>query len=151
VAAELRAQALELDAAATGFQPTADLPNVFGGIMETGYPGGVATLVGLQDGTTSLYTSTGGGVIGGGEHESVARETRGFLEGLEAALDELDADAGAEPPADGMTVIHALTYDGRRSLVAREDDLGYGRHALSPLFHQAHAVITELRLIEQQP
>jgi hypothetical protein len=30
------------------------------------YPNGTATVFGLADCTTSMYTSTGGGVIGGG-------------------------------------------------------------------------------------
>ena len=32
--------------------------------MDTGYPNGTATVVCLVDGTTSLYTSTGGGILG---------------------------------------------------------------------------------------
>jgi len=37
-------------------------------LMETGYPEAVASLVCIADGTTSLYLSSGGGVIGAGEH-----------------------------------------------------------------------------------
>ena len=47
-------------------QPTERFPNVFGVVMDMTYPSGVATLVTFADGTASLYTSTGGGIIGGG-------------------------------------------------------------------------------------
>ena len=43
--------------------------------MDMGTRNATATLVGLADGTTSLYLSTGGAVIGGGEHPQVAGYT----------------------------------------------------------------------------
>src|SRR5260221_1759958 len=39
-------------------------------LMETAYPKAVATLACFADGTTSLYFSTGGGMLGAGQHES---------------------------------------------------------------------------------
>src|SRR5215470_17118778 len=56
-----------------------DNPNVWGVVMETGYPEGVATLVSLADGTTSLYLEGGGGIIGGGAHDNVANATKPLL------------------------------------------------------------------------
>jgi len=35
------------------------------------------------------------------------------------------------------------------SAQASEDDLGNGRHQLSPVFRAAHRVITELRLLDE--
>lgn len=40
--------------------------------------GGVATLVTFDDGTTSIYLSTGGGIIGAGKHETVRRAAAAF-------------------------------------------------------------------------
>src|SRR5438552_772188 len=114
----LRRRALNLEPTAVGLHPSPALPRVFGGVMDMAYPRGVATLVGLADGTTSLYTSAGGGIIGGGEHESVARETRAFLTGLEAHLDEMSEDLGTEVPRPGRVAIYALTYSGRRKIEA---------------------------------
>ena len=51
--------------------------------MEMAFPEGAATLVSLADGTTSMYTSTGGGVIGGGAHDAVVQAGRAFLLELE--------------------------------------------------------------------
>lgn len=145
----LRVQILGLDPAAAGLQQGPEHQVVWGALMETGYPRGTATLVTLADGTTSLYLSTGGGIIGGGFHPAVAAATRSFLADLERALPLLQTDPDAALPATGRVIIRALTYTGRMSAEASEDDLGHGRHQISPLFYAAHRVITELRLTDE--
>ena len=114
------------------------------------YPNGTATVFGLADCTTSMYTSTGGGVIGGGVHESVAQATSEWLALTETMLDLLPADSVTGLPPTNCVTLRAFTYEGHRALTAHEDDLGYGRHPASPLFHAAHKVISELRLIDEQ-
>jgi len=69
-----------------------------------------------------------------------------LLDLAERHLDRLPATLDTALPAAGRVVLRALTYDGQQ---ADEDDLGYGRHPLSPLFHAAHDVLTELRLTDQ--
>jgi hypothetical protein len=117
--------------------------------METGYPKGVATLVCLRDGTTSLYTSSGFGIIGGGAHEAVVRENSALLAAVEEHLSEMSSSTDRSVPRLGRTIIRALTFEGQRSYEAAEDELGEGRSALSSVFHAAHGVITQLRLIEE--
>jgi hypothetical protein len=46
-----------------------------------------------------------------------------------------------------MVTIRALTLDGQRVVTAAEDDLGNSRHPASPIFHAAHNVIGQLRMI----
>jgi hypothetical protein len=65
----LRNRALTVTAPELGLEPDPAAP-IHGVIMETGYPEAVATFVCLRDGAVSLYLSTGGGVIGGGQDES---------------------------------------------------------------------------------
>src|SRR5689334_18418012 len=77
----LRATAEELDLA-----PTEARPRVWGALMELGYPTGIATLMALAEGTTSLYFSNGGGVIGAGEHGAVREAAEAFLDAVEARL-----------------------------------------------------------------
>jgi hypothetical protein len=146
---DLRQRALNLDPHDAGLRPTAVLPRVFGVMMETGLPEGCATLVGLADGTASLYLSSGGGVIGGGQHAEVAQAVRRFVQAAEESLDVMPAARRAELPAVGWVVLRALTYKGRHEVEVLEDDLGYDRHQLSPLFYAGHDVITMLRRIEE--
>jgi hypothetical protein len=76
---ELRASAL--DAVSLGLPaPAAESPDVSGVLVDIpAGDGEFATLVAMCDGTTSLYTSVGGGRIGGGGHAPVAAATRTLL------------------------------------------------------------------------
>jgi len=147
--AGLREQVFGADAAGGAPVPTAEHPNVWGAVMEMTYPNGTASLVALSDGTTSLYTSTGGGVIGGGAHPDVVAATQGFLSSVEQHLSLLSPEEGTPLPGVGCVRFHALTLSGRLADEATEDDLGHDRHQLSPVFHAGHRVITALRLIEE--
>jgi hypothetical protein len=82
----LRTQILDLDPASAGLAQGPQHRVVWGALTETGYPLGTATLVTLADGTTSLYLSTCGGIIGGGFADAVATATRAFLTKLERHL-----------------------------------------------------------------
>jgi hypothetical protein len=145
---ELRSQLLELDPAEAGLEPTPELPELWGGLMEMAFPEGVATIVALVDGTTSMYTSTGGGVIGGGAHEQVVAATRDFLAEAHRALDELDPSESADLPRPGYVTFLALCYSGRRRGEAAENELVSMEHPLSPLYAAGQDVITALREAE---
>jgi hypothetical protein len=72
----LRERALAVAALELGLAPTAARPRVWGVVMETGHAEGGATLVVFAEGTTSLYFSNGGGIIGAGEHAIVRTACR---------------------------------------------------------------------------
>jgi hypothetical protein len=144
----LRGQILHADPATIGLKPTESLTNVWGALLETGYSGGVATVVSLGDGTTSLYTTSGFGIIGGGGHEQVVQATIEFLHAVEGALPGFEPDADDSLPAEGETVLRALTFGGRLAVRALEADFGNGRHPLSAVFHAGQGVITQLRLLD---
>lgn len=114
--------------------------------METGYRQGVATLVGVVDGTSSLYFSNGGGSIGAGTHVAVADANARWLEAGVAALPELSAVTDPSLPSVGMTQFVAVTPKGLRGAEAPEEELGEGQHALSPFFYAGQDVITQIRL-----
>jgi hypothetical protein len=143
----LRDQILNLDPAEVGMAPSADLPNVWGILMETAYPEAFATLVSLADGTTSLYFSNGGGIIGGGQHPAVAKATRSFVAAAENYFHEMTLSNDHPLPAPGGVRFHVLTYQGSYTTEADENDLGNHRHALSPLFYAGQDVLTQLRIM----
>jgi hypothetical protein len=117
-------------------------------LMETGYPEAVATLVGVVDGTSSLYFSNGGGFIGAGTHPRVAEANRRWLGTGATFLSKLSVIAEPPLPDEGVTQLVAVTPEGLRGAVAAEDDLGEGRHDLSPFFYAAQDVITQIRLAQ---
>ena len=144
VYSELRQQVLSLTPDQLGDE-LAEEP-ILALVMETGYPEAVATLVGVADGTTSLYFSNGGGFIGAGTHASVAEANRRWHELGRSVLPLLGVTADLPLPADGMTQFIAVTPEGPRGAVAPEEELGEGRHELSPFFYAAQDVITQIRL-----
>jgi hypothetical protein len=116
-------------------------------LMETRYPEAVATLVAVADGTTSLYLSTGGGVIGAGEHEAVAEASRRWLLAAEELLGALSPTPDPPLPGPGLTRFVAVTPRGLLDAEAPEAELEGGRHPLSPLYHAGDDVLTQVRLV----
>ena len=144
-ARDLRQQALTVDASDLGLAPTAARPSVWGLVMETAYPEAVATLVVLADGTTSMYFSNGGGVIGAGEHDSVRAASEMVLSATEAHLSHFVTVGETPLPDVGRVRFYVRTFDGMKGAEADEEDLGEGRHPLSPVFYAAHDVIGAIR------
>ena len=141
----LRAKALQLDPSEVGIEPSPELPSVFGLLMDTTYSNGTAAVVALADGTASLYTSTGGGLIGAGRFEPVRAAAVALLQRVEGWLDLLGDDASSTLPPIGHVTITALTYSGRRSVSAAEDELVESRHPAAPMFQAVHGVIAQMR------
>jgi hypothetical protein len=113
--------------------------------MDTTYSNGTAAVVALADGTASLYTSSGGGLIGAGRFEPVRVAAIDLLQRVEGWLDLLGEDASATLPPVGRVTITALTYSGRRSISAGEDELVESTHPAAPVFHAVHGVIAQMR------
>ena len=142
---------LSLDPATVGLHPSAELPRVWGVLMEMGFPDGAATIVSLADGTTSLYTSEGGGVIGGGEHAPVAAASRRFLveaEATETGLSPAES-ANVDLPPAGIVSFVVLAYSGTQIGAADEHELASMQHPLSQLYAAGQDVITALREAEE--
>jgi hypothetical protein len=145
--AAMRAMVLGLEPDEIGLT-TGTGRRVWGVVTDTATAdGGWHSLVALADGTTSLYTSAAFGIIGAGTHESVRLVSDALLELVEQQLDLFAPDDDNAVPAPGMVAIRALTFGGRRAVVAPEGDLGHGRHAASPVFYAVHEVITQMRLV----
>jgi hypothetical protein len=143
----LRRQLLNLTPDQLGNGAFADEP-ILALMMETGYPEAVASLVAVVDGSSSLYFSNGGGFIGAGTHPAVAEASRRWLEMGRDLLPELSVIADPTLPAVGMTQFVAVTPDGLAGAAGVEEELGNGRHRLSPLFSAGQDVITQIRLTQ---
>jgi hypothetical protein len=143
----LRQQLLRLTPDQLGDGAFADAP-ILALLMETRHPEAVATLVAVVDGSSSLYFSNGGGFIGAGSHPEVAEASRRWLEKGREFLPELPVITDPPLPLEGMTQFVAITREGLRGVVAVEEELGEGRHELSPLFYAAQDVITQIRLTQ---
>ncbi|MDH3475523.1 MAG: hypothetical protein OEM59_17725 [Rhodospirillales bacterium] len=141
---DLRTRALTQSPEALGIAPSTTHPTVWGVLMETGYPEGLATLQVLADGTASLHWGSGGGIVGDSRRLAVREAAQAFLS---AAQDHAAEAAPAEDhplPEVGRVRFHLLAFDGPRGAEGGEAELSDGRHPFSGLFYAGHGVITQL-------
>jgi hypothetical protein len=146
--AGLRNMLLTTKPETVGLNPNAT--DVWGVVMETGYPEAVMTLVALADGTVSVYFSNGGGIIGLGPHPGPQKAGKALLS-LAQQYSQLGTAVTNHPlPKPSYTRFHFLIGSGVTTVEAKEDDLGNGRHQLSPLFHNGHVLISEIRVVDEK-
>ena len=119
----------------------------WGIMMENGFAEGSFSLTCFSDGNTSLYYSSGGGIIGAGQHENVKSEAIALVELTDAFINDMTPVSEFAHPAAGFTVFYVMTDSGVFSIAVPEEDLGEDRHKLAPLFYKAHDVITEIRKV----
>ena len=144
VYSDLRKQVLSL----TKDQLGIDSP-VLAVLMETRYPDGVATLIAVADGTSSLYFSNGGGIIGTGEYKKVHDSSVTLVNIAEKNIDKLLLTKDFPLPKNGNTRFYVVTPSGIYTNEVLEDDLGNERHPLSPVFFQGHELISYIRAVEE--
>jgi len=148
--AGLREQALTVTREAAGVAaPAPDAP-IWLLVVEFGHPGVTATLVAIADGTTSLYLSSGGGVIGGGAHDSVRAANASLLRAANALRDRMGRVTACERPPAGSTAFHARIDGGVLSYTGTDTDLARSDRPMSSLFLAAHRVLGELRVMTQR-
>jgi hypothetical protein len=148
---KLRERALAVTTKELGLDPDPQAP-IHAVIMETGYPDAVATFACFRDGTVSLYLSTGGGVIGGGQHETVQRAclemlsiTNEYAHDFIAACERVST---FPLPGQGEVFFYLATTDGVYQARCREEALAQQRDPFSALFNNCQAVMSELREVE---
>lgn len=144
----MRKIVLTIDPASQGIAPSAELPNVYGACLDWAVDDGVASVACLADGSTSLYTSFGGGIIGGGTHAPVIAANRRLLVAIERALDAFEPVTEAPLPAPGELALVACTYGGWRRATGSAEELSAGRHRAAAAFAAAQLVIGALREVE---
>jgi hypothetical protein len=115
---DLRAKLVATKPGDLNIKPTEHLPRVWAALLDIGMANGSATVAVVADGTVSMYTSTGGGMIGAGQHQVIHAPAARFLKTVEAIHDSLEITSAAPLPKAGEAAVVALTHDGmRRGLV----------------------------------
>jgi hypothetical protein len=147
---KLRSMVLHLNPSDIGIERDNFPHPVYAVLMETGLPDGSYSLSAVADGSTSLYFSEGGGIIGGGEYENVRKAAGYFLSDAQQYYRRGQKAENYPRPGDGMVFFYFVTFDGVYTYSASEDNLGNERDKLSNLFFSAHNVIAELRDVEKK-
>ena len=146
VYADLRSISLTVDVADIHLPPGEPWSGAYVAMMEIGLSSGTASFVAIADGSVSMYTSTGGGVIGAGEHAAVRAAGDRFRAAAAAARGELQLTTEFPGPAAGEVRFQLRTEDGGYTGAAPETALAGGRHPLSELYAAGQDLVTEIRL-----
>jgi hypothetical protein len=143
----LRSLIFTIDPETLAFRPDAHVHGAWCCVVDMTGTGGTATLLCVGDGTVSLYTSKGGGVIGAGGHGAVWDAGIRLLEAAGSAIPQLRLVGDPPPiPAPGQVRLSVRTFAGDLSDEVDEATLRRGRHVLSPLYAAAQDVLIEVRL-----
>ena len=135
-----------LGAVEAGLEPPPwEHPDVSGVVVDVPSDGEWMTLAALTDGTTSMYTSPGGGLLGAGTIADVAAATERLLVAAQEQLDRFsEPDDGSHPDA-GLVRFHLLRPDGRvRADVPEDAFWGRAEHPLMPVIAAVQQLVSEL-------
>jgi hypothetical protein len=150
VIAELRALALTLDVDSIRTPDGQPWHGAAVAMMEIGLAKGVASFLAIADGSVSMYTSVGGGVIGAGEHAAVRGAAERFRIVAGDARGLLQSTTEFPLPSPGEVRFHVRTGDDARTGAASEQALRTGRQPLSELYAAGQDLITEIRLASSE-
>lgn len=125
---------------------------VWGSVTDFGSPQGTVTLVTFLDGSTSLYFSTGGGIIGTGDiSEEVRKASRELLEKLDLCTAQMVARPPQKIPTGEAVRFYVHTRDGLvSSAEIPEAEVQSSDHPLFPCYVAAQHVFTQARLASEK-
>lgn len=132
-----------------GLSRSIEFPRVWGVLFEAGMGGFVVTICALADKTTSLYSTNGSGIIGGGSEGNVPEASRGLLDAANEKSNIFKEVASYPYPEEGKVKVYLHTYDGVVAADAEEKDLDDPDHELAGIFSAAAKVFAELRKIRK--
>ena len=123
---------------------------VYGVIMDWEISGATVTTVSYQTGDASMYVSSGGGVIGGGQHQNVNSAAKQFVTLAQTILDKTAKTETKPLPATDEVKFYLLTNKG--VFVGQETMKNFENRSSSwlQLFEEGNKVITELRKTTKQ-
>lgn len=144
--ARLRNQALGVTPEALDLQPRPD--EAYGVLMELGMPRATVTLVAMGEGAVSIYFSTGGGVIGAGQHEKARKAGLAFVNAAAGFIQFMSTTRDFPLPQPDHVRFYVLMPDAIYTSETSQQDLVNSQNPLSALFSYANSTMTELRLAE---
>lgn len=122
-------------------------------LMETAYEEATVSLVCLIDGTTSLYFSNGGGVIGAGEDPNISNMSSIMVDSAPFFFLPYTKPADTEKFSyPSKNHVHFYFITDERVLLSEqfeEELIGNNQCGFSPLFHFAHNIIETIRENEE--
>jgi hypothetical protein len=109
----------------------------------------IATTVAVADGTASIYFSSGGGMLGGGQGHKAIRDAAFHALRVAAELGPQMQPTTEYPlPSEGFCSFYGVTDDRVLTASASVEELRTHRHALSQLGDAMQMIIAQYRILE---
>lgn len=123
---------------------------VYGVIMDWGMDGATATVVSYQTGDASMYLSSGGGVIGGGQHQNVNNAAKQFVNLAQTYLDKATKTETTGLPSTDQVKFYLLTNKGK--FLGQDNMQNFENNSSEwlKLFEEGNKVLTELRMTTEK-
>jgi len=143
---DMRKMALEVTAEQLGLQIPNDYIKVYGIITDLDMNGGTVTIVTYVTGDTSIYLSSGGGYIGAGQHESVRKVTKEFVDNGHLISFKGKQYENTDLPTNGNANFYFLSNARNTKITESIVKMESGESEFSKLFAELNNVMTEIRL-----
>lgn len=148
---DLRSMALSSTADQIGVElPAGKGIKVYGFVMDMDLGEGTATLASFLSGDASLYLSTGGGLIGGREHDNVSDATEALIAKATKYLSKAEKTTDTALPSKDGVSFYFLTNEGIYKGQEEIKNLKSKSSEWSDLFAEANKVIGEIGKIENK-
>ena len=123
---------------------------IYGVVMDWDLGNGIATFISFSTGDASMYLSSGGGLIGGGQHANVSNAAKAFIEKAQQYLDKATKTDTTPLPDKNCVRFYFMTNKGK--FTAQENLSKFENNTSNwlPLFEEANKVISELRLVQEK-
>ena len=146
---DLRQMALSATPEQLGL-PTYDENKVFGIVMDWDLGDGIATVAAYETGDASMYLSSGGGVIGGGQHDNVRQAVFPYVQLGQEFLSESKRTESTPLPGKDCVRFYLLTNKGTYYAQEKMKNIENESSDWLRLFEEANKVLTELRLTTEE-
>ena len=143
---EMRKMALNVTAEQLGFKIPEDSIKVYGIITDLDMGGGTATVVTYLTGDASIYLSSGGGFIGAGQHESVQKVAKEFVDNGHLISFKGKTFENPDLPTNGNANFYFLSNKRNTRITESIAKMESGESEFSKLFADLNILMTEIRL-----
>lgn len=130
--------------------PPSDETKVFGIVMDWDLGDGIATVAAYKTGDASMYLSSGGGVIGGGQHINVREAVFPYVQLGQEYISKTEKTASTPLPDKDCVRFYLLTNNGTYYAQENMENIENESSEWLRLFEEANKVLTELRLTSEE-
>jgi len=146
VSSQLRALALNTTPESLRLDPVSFQTQAYGAVVDVSRNDGESmTIVCFAEGSTSVYFSSGGGLVGLGSDPKVRSACRGLLAAVTERLKDAKPEVATELPTAGNVTVHGLFASGRRRITDREQSLAIGTSPYYETYKHARAVLSAVQ------